>query len=148
MRIPSANDGPRHIPCTTPAPWHTGLQPGTALERKTPHGDAPDTEAMMLARAAALSASSLHEPCAVPADRMLEFEERALVHLDALYRTALRLTRNRAEAEDVVQDTCLRAFRKIPPIQARHQLPGVDIHDSATYLLEPRPAIRSRGAGR
>lgn len=31
--------------------------------------------------------------------------------MDALYRTALRLTRNRAEAEDVVQDTYLRAFR-------------------------------------
>lgn len=35
----------------------------------------------------------------------------ALVHLDALYHTALRLTRNRAEAEDVVQEACLRAFR-------------------------------------
>jgi RNA polymerase sigma-70 factor (ECF subfamily) len=40
-----------------------------------------------------------------------EFEEVALVHLDSLYQTALRLTRNRAEAEDVVQETCLRAFR-------------------------------------
>ncbi len=35
----------------------------------------------------------------------------ALVHLDALYQVALRLTRNRAEAEDVVQDAFLRAFR-------------------------------------
>jgi RNA polymerase sigma-70 factor (ECF subfamily) len=40
-----------------------------------------------------------------------EFEEVVLIHLDALYRTALRLTHNRAEAEDVVQETCLRAFR-------------------------------------
>ena len=31
--------------------------------------------------------------------------------MDALYRTALRLTRNRAEADDVVQETYLRAFR-------------------------------------
>jgi RNA polymerase sigma-70 factor, ECF subfamily len=35
----------------------------------------------------------------------------ALVHLDALYHTALRLTRNRAEAEDVVQEAFLRALR-------------------------------------
>jgi RNA polymerase sigma-70 factor (ECF subfamily) len=35
----------------------------------------------------------------------------ALVHLDALYHVALRLTRNRAEAEDVVQEAYLRAFR-------------------------------------
>lgn len=46
-----------------------------------------------------------------PAARCREFEEQALVHLDSLYRTALRLTRNRAEAEDVVQDTYLRAFK-------------------------------------
>ena len=35
----------------------------------------------------------------------------ALVHLDSLYHVALRLTRNRAEAEDVVQEAFLRAFR-------------------------------------
>lgn len=40
-----------------------------------------------------------------------EFEDVALVHLDALYGMALRLTRNRAEAEDIVQEAYLRAFR-------------------------------------
>lgn len=44
-------------------------------------------------------------------DRSREFEEVALVHLDALYRSALWLTRNRAEAEDLVQEACLRGFR-------------------------------------
>ena len=46
-----------------------------------------------------------------PGDRSREFEETALVHLDILYRSALRFTHNRAEAEDLVQETCLRAFR-------------------------------------
>jgi RNA polymerase sigma-70 factor (ECF subfamily) len=45
-----------------------------------------------------------------PAARCRDFESGALVHLDALYRTALRLTGNRADAEDLVQDACLRAF--------------------------------------
>ncbi len=44
-------------------------------------------------------------------DKIREFEAVALVHLDALFRSALRLTQNRAEAEDIVQDTWLRAFR-------------------------------------
>lgn len=43
--------------------------------------------------------------------RTTEFEETALVHLDALCRGALRLTRNRAQAEDLVQEALVRAFR-------------------------------------
>jgi len=40
-----------------------------------------------------------------------EFEKVALPQLDALYGAALRLTRNPAEAEDLVQDTYVRAYR-------------------------------------
>lgn len=39
------------------------------------------------------------------------FEQEALPHLDAVYRFALRLTGSPAEAEDLVQDTFLRAYR-------------------------------------
>ncbi len=40
-----------------------------------------------------------------------EFEELALRHLDGLYAAALRLTRNSRDAEDLVQDAVLRAWR-------------------------------------
>ena len=40
-----------------------------------------------------------------------DFEAGVLAQLDSLYRTALRLTRNQQEAEDLVQETMLKAFR-------------------------------------
>jgi len=39
------------------------------------------------------------------------FETEALSFLDALYRTALRMTRAEADAEDLVQETYIKAFR-------------------------------------
>lgn len=40
-----------------------------------------------------------------------EFESLTLGHLDPLYAAALRLTKNERDAEDLVQDTFLRAYR-------------------------------------
>lgn len=39
------------------------------------------------------------------------FEQEALQHLDSLYGAALRLTRSPSDAEDLVQDTYLKAHR-------------------------------------
>ena len=39
------------------------------------------------------------------------FAAEALAHIDSLYGTAMRLTRRAADAEDLVQDTYLKAFR-------------------------------------
>lgn len=39
------------------------------------------------------------------------FEDVLVEHHDSLYRTAVRLIRHREKAEDLVRDTCLRAFR-------------------------------------
>ena len=39
------------------------------------------------------------------------FEELSLQYMDLLYSTALRMTKNTEEAEDLVQDSYLRAYR-------------------------------------
>jgi RNA polymerase sigma-70 factor (ECF subfamily) len=44
-------------------------------------------------------------------DMRKEFEATALPHLDALYGTAYRLARNPRDAEDLVQEALLRAYR-------------------------------------
>ena len=57
--------------------------------------------------------SEVHEqlssPPATPPTE--DFEAGVIAQLDSLYRTALRLTNNRQEAEDLVQETMLKAFR-------------------------------------
>ncbi len=44
--------------------------------------------------------------------RRAQFEREALVHLDALYSFALKLSRARDDAEDLVSDTFLRALER------------------------------------
>jgi RNA polymerase sigma-70 factor (ECF subfamily) len=47
----------------------------------------------------------------------LAFEERILPHLDAAYNLARWLTRDAHDAEDVVQEACVRALRYIKSLQ-------------------------------
>jgi RNA polymerase sigma factor (sigma-70 family) len=45
------------------------------------------------------------------------FEDTVLPHLDAAFNYARWLTKNTAEAEDVVQDACVRAMRFLPSLR-------------------------------
>lgn len=46
-----------------------------------------------------------------PEARLTEFQRDALVHTDALLRTANHMVRSTVDAEDIVQETCLRAWK-------------------------------------
>jgi RNA polymerase sigma-70 factor (ECF subfamily) len=58
-----------------------------------------------------LPTASSGEHVAIRETATEDFEAGVLAQLDSLYRTALRLTRNQQEAEDLVQETMLKAFR-------------------------------------
>ena len=45
------------------------------------------------------------------AEKRKEFEELALQYMDSLYSVALRMAKNPSEAQDLVQDAYLRAYR-------------------------------------
>ncbi len=51
-----------------------------------------------------------HAAVETEAERAVRFEKDALVYLDQLYGAALRMTRNPADAEDLVQETFAKAF--------------------------------------
>jgi RNA polymerase sigma-70 factor (ECF subfamily) len=51
-------------------------------------------------------------------ERVRRFERQILMYLDDLYRVAFRLTEHAADAEDLVQETCVRAFKALD--QLRH----------------------------
>ena len=55
--------------------------------------------------------ATTHSDTNTPNPPSEDFEAGVLAQLDSLYRTALRLTNNPQDAEDLVQETMLKAFR-------------------------------------
>ncbi|WP_461105379.1 sigma-70 family RNA polymerase sigma factor [Tessaracoccus terricola] len=77
-------------------------------------------------------------------DQIAAFETEALSHIDRLYSAALRMTRNPADAEDVVQETYAKAFQAY-----RTFTPGTNLKAwlyrilTNTYINQYRKAKRS-----
>ena len=80
------------------------------------------------------------------------FSAEVLTFLEPLYATALRLTRNRADAQDLVQDTLVKAFRFADRFEAGTNLKAwlyTILHN--TWRNRRRDAARRRlltGGGR
>jgi RNA polymerase sigma-70 factor (ECF subfamily) len=71
------------------------------------------------------------------------FEADALASVDSLYRTALRLTRSPADAEDLVQETYLKAFRAADSFE-----PGTNLRAWLFTILHNTARNRARDRAR
>jgi RNA polymerase sigma-70 factor, ECF subfamily len=71
------------------------------------------------------------------------FEAEALACVDSLYRTAVRLTRSPADAEDLVQDTYLKAFRAADRFE-----PGTNLRAWLFTILHNTAKNRARDRAR
>jgi RNA polymerase sigma-70 factor, ECF subfamily len=74
--------------------------------------------------------------------RLDQFERAVLPHLNAAYNLARWLTRNDTDAEDVVQEACLRAFRYFDGFEGENPkawLLSILRHTCFTWLAKNRP---------
>jgi RNA polymerase sigma-70 factor (ECF subfamily) len=82
------------------------------------------------------------DPVARPASRDERFEAEVVPHLRSLYGTAYRMLRNAHDAEDLVQETCLRAYRAFDRYE-----PGTNVRAWLFTILHRArtDAFRKRG---
>ena len=75
--------------------------------------------------------------------QLSDFERRVMPHLDAAYNMARWLTRNDHDAQDVVQESFVRAlryFERLKGTDARPWLLGIVRNTCYTWLEKNRPA--------
>ncbi len=96
---PSAASGPgRDVRATSERPSYPTLPVGWEAMTENPAPDLrPDPDEVDVATE-------------TEAERSLRFERDAMQYLDQLYSAAMRMTRNPADAEDLVQETFAKAF--------------------------------------
>ena len=76
-------------------------------------------------------------------DAWAAFEGEVLPHADRLFRLAMWLERNRADAEDIVQETMMQALRSFHRFQ-----PGTNCRAWLTTILQHIVSNRRRAKGR
>ena len=76
-------------------------------------------------------------------DAWAAFEGEVLPHADRLFRLAIWFERNRADAEDVVQETMMQALRSFHRFQ-----PGTNCRAWLTTILQHIVSNRRRAKGR
>ena len=76
-------------------------------------------------------------------DAWAAFEREVLPHADRLFRLAMWFERNRADAEDVVQETMMQALRSFHRYQ-----PGTNCRAWLTTILQRIVSNRRRAKGR
>lgn len=82
-------------------------------------------------------------PLHAPSDTWAAFEGEVLPQADRLFRLAMWFVRNRADAEDVVQDTMIQALKSFHRFQ-----PGTNCRAWLTTILQRVVSNRRRAAGR
>ena len=123
-----ATDGsPRHAPGTV------GADDRLDLGQPRPQSSRADDRSLDQRRPAVDLATETDD------ERAARFERDALPFLDQLYGAAMRMTRNPADAEDLVQETFAKAYAVVPPVQARHQPQGLALPDPDQHLHQHLP---------
>src|SRR5262245_45599357 len=89
------------------------------------------------------TARAVNRSPAADAEGRTAFETEALASIDSLYRTALRLTRLPSDAEDLVQDTYLKAFRAADTFE-----PGTNLRAWLFTILHNTARNRARDRAR
>ena len=72
------------------------------------------------------------------------FADQAMEFAPQLYAAAMRMTRNRADAEDLVQETYLKGVSQLPYLQRRNEPACVAVPDPDEHLYQQVPQTAAR----